>query len=94
MMDLLSLTISMGMQSEMKELREETGAAFNNAEEVQEETVMTQAAEAVESGMNAIESAVASAAAAMVPSADMVESVMPTSFLEVDLSMPTSAKAC
>jgi len=96
-MDLLSLTVSMAMQSEMKELRNETGAAFNDNVEVAEESTMSQVAEVVESGLNAIESAVSTVASAMTPSGAMVESVMPSAaYLEMDLSMPTSstAKAC
>ena len=157
MMDLLSLAVSMGMQSEMKELRTETGelilnlinvhicpcqmssslshivnihiitsynsgrlidhtkslfdhttnftislapgTAFNDNVEVAEESTMSQVAEVVESGLNAIESAVSSVAAAMTPSGAMVESVMPSAaYVEMDLSMPTSSttstKAC
>ncbi len=56
---------------------------------------MSLAAEVVESGLNAIESAVSSVASAMIPSGAMVDSVMPSAaYLEVDLSMPTSTKAC
>ena len=44
---------------------------------------------------DAVESAAAAGADVMIPSSDMVAAVMPSSaFLQVDLSVPTSTKAC
>ena len=48
---------------------------------VSQKAEFTQAAEAVESAMTGVEAAVCSAAAALVPSADMVESVMPSALV-------------
>ncbi len=73
------------------------GAAFEHAEEVQvqEESVLSQAADAVETSMHALESAVSSVAASLVPSAAMVESVMPSaaSLPELDLTLPTASSS-
>lgn len=51
MLDLMTLAVSVGLQEEMKEVREETNAAFVEEQTpVEEETPLTQAADTIEQG--------------------------------------------
>lgn len=92
MLDLFTLAVSMGMQEDLKQIRKEQGEAFNTETAPQEETTASQVAEALESGMNSVETAVSSMASAMIPTVDSFDSMMPTGLgaaLTIDLTLPT-----
>lgn len=90
----MTLAASMGLQGDLTKMREETGAEIHQeeVEEAVEATSLDQAVDVVADALTGVESAVATAASMMVPSADMVSTVMESVSLEaptVDLSLPT-----
>jgi len=102
MLDLMTLGLSMGLNTDMAKMREESGATGtcnNDANVTTESNVATEAlgvaADAVDQAVNAMENAVTATADALIPSWNMVESVVdcvPTA-PTVDLSLPTAPTA-
>jgi len=103
MLDLMTLGFSMGLNTDLQKMREQTGATgtCNNDENLPEAepTMATDAlevaADAVGGVVNAFETAVTVTADALIPSWSMVESVVecvPTA-PTVDLSLPTAPSA-
>jgi hypothetical protein len=95
MLDLITLGASMGVQGELEKIREQNGEAMMPEQPVESQGVLAGAAQAVSSGLEAVESAVTTVADAMIPTADMFEGMMPESIEApvIDLSLPTAAEA-
>jgi len=93
----MTLGASMGLQSELKEVRKEMGESPFEAEQPStEQSSMGEAAEAVSESLNTVESAVVSAAQSMIPTWDMVQNAMPSlpQAPVIDLTLPTKAAKC
>lgn len=95
MLDLMTLGLSMGAQSDLEKMREETGVnTVHSEEQPAEQTVLSQAADVVGSTLNAVENVVSSVASSLVPSTEQVEGAMSVmSAPTIDLSLPTSQKS-
>lgn len=94
MLDIATLLVSMGLQQEMKEVRQEGVFVDNDENNSTEETVITEAAEVVSEALNTVEETVMAVAESMVPTFDMVSDVMPEAGnFEIDLSLPTCSSS-
>lgn len=99
MLDLMTLGASMGLQTELTKVREETGAAVHQEENVEATTTagpIAQAANVVADALSAVECTVSAAASAMVPTSEMMSDVIENVSMEaptVDLSLPTQRVA-
>lgn len=89
----MTLGLSMGAQTDLEKMREETGASIVGEEEPVEATPLSQAAETVGSTLSVVETTITMVATSLVPSWDQVENAVGTVCgATVDLSLPTAAK--
>lgn len=89
MLDLGSLLVSMGLQSEMKNVRIEEAQVFG---ENQTEESNNAAVEAVDSALQSVDTAASALAGALTPPAGPVAAVLDSCVTQapsVDLSLPT-----
>ncbi|CAD7966255.1 unnamed protein product [Amoebophrya sp. A120] len=99
MLDLMTLGFSMGLQSEMQNIRKESecGNVFDSSvEEAETTTVFSTAASAVESALHSVENAASVVLSALTPSAEQVDQVMScfttTTVPQLDLTLPLKPK--
>jgi len=93
MLDLMTLGLSMGLQSEMKEIRKQTGNTTTEEAPVES----TPAAETLNNALETIDNAVATVADTMLPTMEMFEPLVPSNFTvpTIDLSVPSyTPKTC
>jgi len=99
MLDLLTLGLSMGAQEELNKAREAHGAELNQdsscASTMSTPTILGQAADVLDSMLNAVEDAAGRVVESMTPTPAMVGgAVAAVQPLTLDLSLPTAAPAC
>lgn len=105
MLDLFTLSLSMGMNTDLDKMRAESGATgtCNNEENVQQQeqpsseepAILETAAGVVDGAVQAVENVAVAAANTLCPSWTMVETVMESIPVApvVDLSLPTAPAA-
>ena len=78
----------MGVQTELNKIRKQTGETQVNEEPVDNSGPVTNALDSV---MTAVETTVGEFVGGMIPTAEMVEAILPTQLAvpEIDLSLPT-----
>jgi len=94
----MTLTASMGIQSELQQIRKENDSPFQDQPSTDANTTSAtaDAATIVGQSLESVENAVCSVAGAMIPSWSAVSAAMPSSICSispvvVDLTLPTSS---